>query len=114
MIEILKYKRVTTSGKIIGQVDIKVFINEVPWIIRRINHFCNGNKRWFAYSNFKDESTNEPQYLAYAELGMKIHNTQLLEALAEPVAKYCLENNIAEIPTLNISEKKEFVGDLPF
>ena len=114
MIEILKYERVTNNSKIIGKGDIRVTINEVTWILRRINHFCNGEKKWFSFSNFKDESEEEVKYLPYAEMALKMHNNQLLEALHEPVNKYCLENKIADIKPLDFSNTKNDLEALPF
>lgn len=113
-IEILNYRRLNGNSKI-GQLDIRVWLNGTQWIIRRINHFQNGTKKWFGYSNFKnEEDLANVHYLPYAELATKVHNTQLFEALHELVEKYCLENKIAEIPPLDMSIHKDAVEELPF
>lgn len=107
MIKVLHYERVN-KNKIIGYVDVEVNINGVSHILRRINHIQHLEKKWFNFSTFKREHTDgKVEYLPFHELGIKVHNTKLLEALHEAVEKYCLENKIASIPPLNLGGESD-------
>jgi hypothetical protein len=108
MIKVLHYERVN-KNKVIGYLDIEVIIGGISHIFRKINHIQQGNKRWFNYPTFRRPTQGEEtEYLPFHEFGVKIHNTQLLDALHDVVEKYCLENKISPIPILELeSEEKE-------
>lgn len=104
MLEVIHYERVN-KDRTIGYVDIQFVENGTPRIIRRIQHVQHGNKKWFAYSNFRRELPNgETVYLPFYEYGIKVHNTQILEGLSALVEEYCLKNKIAEVKPLDLSQ----------
>ncbi len=114
MIEILHYEPVN-KNKLIGYVDIRVAINGVSFIFRKINHLADGEKKWFNFPTFKRD-VNDPkaEYLPFYELDKKIHGTQLLNALHDPVKEFCMKNKIEEIANLDLGKQVEDFGVLPF
>jgi hypothetical protein len=116
MIEILNYERVN-KNKVIGYVDIILPPMQMPkTIIRRIAHLQNGGKKWFNLPSFsKDSSSGEVKYAKYWQFETEVHNGQMLEKLQDLVNKFCTENKIPEIETLNYkSTRVDFPDDLPF
>jgi hypothetical protein len=105
MIEVLHYEK-ANKNKIIGFVDIKVTIDKLTMIIRKIAHFQNGNRKWFNLPTFtRDKIDGAKYYLKYWQFELEVHNGQLLELLHEKVKEYCTKNNIQEIEPLNFDEQ---------
>ena len=115
MIEILNYERVNRN-KVIGYVDIKL----PKWnnmIIRHIAHIQgNDGNQWFNLPSFSyEDEEGVTKYKKYWEFETQVHNGQLLNSLNELVKKYCEDNHIEEIPTVQLEEPPfNFSEDLPF
>jgi hypothetical protein len=103
MIEILNYER-ANKNKLIGYVDIH--LPKWGMIFRRIAHFKDGQKSWFRLPSFIKEGDSQKEYPAYWEFKTQMHNSQLLEALHEPVKAYCEKYKIADVIPLDFDEDK--------
>lgn len=116
MIEVLHYEH-ANKNKIIGYVDIKVSVNGLNMIIRKIAHFQSGDRKWFNLPSFgREGSDGNLKYLKYWQFEQEAHNGQLLEALAEKVKLFCKDNNIKETENEPLSFHKPAanIDVLPF
>lgn len=114
MIEVLHYET-ANKNKIIGFVDIKVTVNGLNMIIRKIAHLQSGDRKWFNLPTFsRDKEDGTPQYFKYWQFDLEAHNGQLLEALDDKVKEYCATNNIKEIEPLNFHTPAANMDELPF
>jgi len=110
MIEIINYERVN-DGKKIGYVDI--YLPKRKEFLSRIVHLQSGDRRWFNLPCYSKEGADgKVKYFPIWRMDPDIHNGQLLEAIVEPVKRFCQERNIADIEPLNL--EASFDGDLPF
>jgi hypothetical protein len=114
MLEILHYE-VANKNKIIGFVDIKITVQSLTMIIRKIAHFQSGDRKWFNLPTFaRDNEAGTSLYLKYWEFEIGAHNGQLLELLSEKVKDFCQKNNIQEIQPLNFDRPPTSMDELPF
>ena len=105
MIEILHYER-ANKNKIIGYVDVKIIINGLSFILRKLSHMQSGDKRWFNFPSFARKKQNgENEYLRFWQLEIEVYNNQILEKLSEKVKEYCEKNNIPEIQPLDFDKQ---------
>jgi len=87
---------------VIGYLDIKVKIDKLTMIIRKISHLQSGDRRWFNLPTFcREKADGTPNYLKYWQFELEVHNGQLMEALSDKVKEYCQLHNIEEIQPLS-------------
>ena len=114
MIEVLHYET-ANKNKIIGFVDVKISLNGMSMIIRKIAHLQSGDRKWFNLPTFsRNKADGSPHYLKYWQFELDAHNGQLLEKLAEKVKEHCKDNNIKEIAPLNFHASTKNLDELPF
>lgn len=114
MIEILNYER-ANKNKVIGYLDVKVNLNGLAMIIRRISHLQSGDRKWFNLPTYsKDKPDGSRQYFKYWQFETEAHNGQFLETLTEKVKEFCQKNNIEEIAPLNFDIQTTKNEELPF
>lgn len=110
MIQIVNYERVSEGSKI-GYVDI--YLPKRKEYISHIVHFQKGDKKWFGlpcYAKVLPDGTKK--YFPFWKLDPDLHNSQLLEALAEPVKEYCQKHKIADVEPFDLNNS--FDSGLPF
>lgn len=114
MIEVIHYER-ANKGKVIGYVDI--LLPAWKMIIRKIAHIEGENgSRWFKLPSFQRQRTHgSHEYLNFWQFETEVHNSQLLNHLADRVKEYCYIHQIADIPALKLDVPPiSFEQDLPF
>src|ERR1700731_1168758 len=113
MIEVIHYER-ANKNKIIGYVDIKISLNGMTMIVRKISHVQSGDKKWFNLPTFARDvkGTDKPLYLKYWQFDLDAHNGQLLEKLTEKVTQYCEQNKIEEVKPLNFASTMNSMSEL--
>jgi hypothetical protein len=89
MIEIINYEK-TEKNKVIGYVDIKLTCEQpTVWVLRKIAHLENQDKRWLNFPSFpKDQPDGSQKYFRYAELFVPQLNVNLLEHVHSELKKY--------------------------
>ena len=113
MIEILNYEKVGRN-KIIGYVDVKLIINGISMIIRKVVHFQSGDKKWFNLPAFKEERNGNTKFFRYWQFEADGHNTKFLNVLTDKVKEYCDKHGIKEFETLNFDDKMVPIEEVPF
>lgn len=101
MLEVLHYET-SNKNKVIGYVDIKMSINSLTMVIRKIAHVQSGDRKWFNLPSFKrSKSDGTFTYLKFWQFEAEAHNGQFLESLSDKVKEYCQKNDIKQIEALN-------------
>jgi hypothetical protein len=101
VIEIINYERIN-DGKKIGYVDI--YLPKRKEFISHILHLQSGERKWFALPSYaKQMPDGKYKYFPFWKLENELHNQQLLEALSDPVKKYCAAKGIKDVEQLNLN-----------
>ena len=87
MIDILRYEK-TNIGDIIGYMDIAYDIDSRRFIIRKIPHIQNGNKRWCNLPSFiRYNEEGKAEYLKYFEC-KELFGSSFFETLNEKAKEH--------------------------
>ena len=114
MIEILSYEQVNKK-KLVGYLDVKMTMNGIKMVLRRIPHFYDGTKEWLGLPSFSiPQADGKYSYHRYWELDLQAHNTQLLENISTAFKEYKEKNKIKMTTPAPLHFGGEPTEEIPF